>query len=104
MSEIPRPVRPRRRVLGLKLRDGRHHGEKEPASLKREIVGCGGGELLEGRLGGFEDLAHGFGAHALDLAQTLGDVEDQAVRGVMRELEIPLRLVTLGEQWGKYFS
>ena len=48
-----------------------HH---RAASLQVRIIGGGGCELLEGRLGGLQNLAHRFDGHALHVAQPLRDV------------------------------
>src|SRR5262249_15428711 len=45
-------------------------------------------EPLERCSGGFEDLAHGLSAHSLYVAQTLGDVEDEALCGLLRQFEV----------------
>ena len=69
-----------------------HH---RAAALQVGVVGRGGRELLERCLGGLEDLAHRFGAHALHVAQPLGDVEHQAFGGLLRELEVARGAVAL---------
>ena len=60
-----------------------------------EIVGGGGRKLFERCSGGFEDFAHRLGAHALYVAQPLGDVENEALGGFLRQFEIPRGVVTL---------
>ena len=51
--------------------------------------------MLERCSGGFEDFAHRLGVHALNVPQTVSDVDDEAVCGLLRQPEIPGGVVAL---------
>jgi hypothetical protein len=52
--------------------------------------------LIEGSARAAEDLRDRLGALAFDLPQPLGDIEDAAVGGLLRKLEVALRVIALG--------
>src|SRR5262249_21212106 len=69
------------------------------AVLQIEVVGRRSRELIERRLGGIENPAHRLGAQALQVAETLGDVEHHALRSSLGDLEVVRGLVALRRRY-----